>query len=118
MNSPKKLVNKEIFNIGLDNFQIVNLSYLIRETLPFDIEIEVAPDDADTRDYNVDFSKSEKIIGFKAKTSITDGIREIYSALKIGSVETGPRTVTVQWYKNILEAKNLVDSISLNGRIL
>jgi hypothetical protein len=53
----EKLVNREIFNVGLDNYQIKNLAYLVREQLPIDIEIDLAPDDADKRDYNVDFSK-------------------------------------------------------------
>jgi nucleoside-diphosphate-sugar epimerase len=30
----EKIVNKEVFNIGLDNFQIKNLAYLVREEFP------------------------------------------------------------------------------------
>ena len=113
-----KLINSEIFNIGLDNFQIKNLAYLVREELALPIEIDLAPDDADKRDYNVIFSKAEKIIGFKAKTTVTEGVREIYSALKNGKVDTGTKTVTVQWYRNILEAKLLLDSVVLDGRVI
>jgi nucleoside-diphosphate-sugar epimerase len=114
----EKIVNKEVFNIGLDNFQIKNLAYLIREELPFPIEIEVAPDDADKRDYNVVFSKAEERLGFKANKEVLHGIREIYLALKSGKVDVGPKTVTVQWYRNILEAKELMDSVLLDGRLI
>ena len=118
ISSKIELVNKEIFNVGLDNYQIKNLAYLVREELPFPVDIEVAPDDADKRDYNVVFKKAEEKIGFKAEVGVTHGIKEIYLALKSGKVDVGPKTVTVQWYRNILEAKALLDSVLLDGRII
>ena len=113
-----EIINGEIFNIGFDNFQIRNLAYLIKEILPIPIEIDIAPDDTDKRDYNVIFEKARKIIGFEAEVEVSFGIKEIYSALKSGKVDTGPRTVTVMWYRNILDAKKLLDEVILNGRIL
>lgn len=118
INAPTNIVNHEIFNIGLDNFQIKNLAYLVREQLSFPIEIENAPDDADKRDYNVLFEKAKRVLGFEASTSVNEGINEIYFALKTGKVETGQKTVTVQWYRNILAAKKLIDAVSLNGRVI
>ena len=112
------LVNKEIFNVGLDNFQIKNLAYLVREELPFNVEIDLAPDDADKRDYNVLFNKAQEKLGFLAKISVNQGIKDIYSALKAGQVDFGPKTITVQWYRNILEAKALLESVSLEGRVI
>jgi len=114
----EKIINKEVFNVGLDNFQIKNLAYLVREELPFPVEIDLAPDDADKRDYNVVFKKAQEKIGFKAEVSVTQGIKEIYLALKSGKVDVGPKTVTVQWYRNILEAKSLLDSVLLDGRVI
>ena len=114
----KDKINKEVFNIGLDNFQIKNLAYLVREELPFPVEIDIAPDDADKRDYNVVFSKAESVLGFKADTNVIKGIKEIYLALKSGNVDVGPKTITVQWYRNILDAKTLLDSVVLDGRII
>jgi nucleoside-diphosphate-sugar epimerase len=116
--SKEKTIAGEVFNIGLDNFQIKNLAYLVRDQLPFPIEIDIAPDDADKRDYNVVFDKANFILGFKAEKSVDFGINEIYSALKNDLVDSGMQTVTVQWYRNLIEAKKLLDSISLNGRII
>jgi nucleoside-diphosphate-sugar epimerase len=113
-----KKVSQEIFNIGLDNFQIKNLAFLVREQLPFPVEIDIAPDDVDKRDYNVIFSKAANILGFKADYKIEFGIKEIYDALKLDLVDTGPKTNTVQWYRNMLEAKKLLDTVSLNGRVI
>ena len=118
INSSIDNMNQEVFNIGLDNFQIKNLAYLVREELPINIEIDVAPDDADKRDYNVVFEKARNKLNFIPKVSVADGIREIYSALKNGSVDTGPKTVTVSWYRNILDAKRLLDEVILDGRVI
>jgi nucleoside-diphosphate-sugar epimerase len=118
ISSKKELINKEVFNIGLDNFQIKNLAYLVREELPLKVEIDVAPDDADKRDYSVVFKKAQEKLSFKAEIGVAQGIKEIYLALKSGKVDVGPKTVTVQWYRNILEAKELLDSVYLEGRVI
>ena len=118
INAEVKKVKSEIFNIGLDNYQIKNIAYLVRENLPFPVEIDIAPDDADKRNYSVNFSKIENQLSFKPKVQVENGIDEIYLALKNGSVDTSSKTVTVQWYRNIIEAKNLLDSIIVNGRVI
>jgi nucleoside-diphosphate-sugar epimerase len=118
LKSETQKVTSQIFNIGLDNFQIKNIAYLVREKLPFPVEIDIAPDDADKRNYSVNFQKAKEIIGYVAKVNIEQGVDEIYNALKNGNVDVGPKTVTVQWYKNILEAKKLIDSIIIDGKVL
>jgi nucleoside-diphosphate-sugar epimerase len=118
ISSDKMKINQEVFNVGLDNYQIKNLAYLVREELPFPVEIDLAPDDEDKRDYNVIFEKANKILGFKAKVSIADAVKEIYASLKSGTVDVGPKTITVQWYRSILEANKLIDSIKLDGRLI
>lgn len=116
--SPVDKVSGEIFNIGLKNYQILTLAYLVRETLPFPLEIDVAPDDPDRRNYNVSFQKARGMLGFEAEISVADGIREIYDALKAGEIDAEANTSTVNWYRSILEAKSLIDSVMLDGRIL
>ena len=112
------LVNKEIFNIGYKNFQIKSLAYLVRDELSFPVEIDVAPDDTDKRDYNVSFEKATDKLGFTAQVDVTHGIREIFAALKSGKVDTSIKTITVQWYRNILQAKQLIDEVALDGRVI
>ena len=118
IDSPVCKVNNEIFNVGLSNFQIRNLAYIVRETLPIKIEIDIAPDDADKRDYNVGFEKIKDVLKFQPVTGIEFGVNEIYSSLISGKVDTSTKTITVQWYKNILEAKKLIDSVTLNKRVI
>lgn len=118
MNADTKLVNKEIFNIGCDNYKVRTVASIIRETLPFKVDIDIAPDDADKRNYNVSFDKIGKVLGYKAKYDIDYGIKEIYEALKYGRLENTPKTVTVKWYQSILEAQKIVDRVTLNGRLI
>lgn len=108
----------EIFNIGNSNLRVINIAYIVRETIPFPIEIEMVPDDPDKRDYLVSFDKIQRVLGFQAQIGPQEGVREIYEALKCGDVLPKPWHYTVAWYKNIIEAKRIVDDIQLNGRYL
>jgi len=114
----KNLVENEIFNVGFTNSQVLNIAYSVREKIPFPINVEVVPDDPDRRDYRVNFSKINRVLGFQAQYSPEDGVAEIYEALKSGEVLLGPKTLTVQWYRRILEAKEIVDRVICDGRLL
>jgi len=116
--APAERVSGEVFNIGQENAQVLSIAYIVREALPFPLQIEIAPDDPDRRDYNVCFAKAKQQLGFEAEHTIAAGVREIYEALKTGAVENGPKTSTVKWYRNVLDAQKLVESITLNGRLL
>jgi len=118
LESDASKINREIFNVGSNNFKILSLAYIVRENIPFPIEVEAVPDDPDKRDYNVSFSKIRKDLNFTPQFTPADGVREIYEALKSGTANADPTTFTVSWYKKILEAQALLDQIKLNGRLL
>ena len=113
-----ELVNGEIFNVGAVNMQVLNVAYTIREAIPFPIDIQVVPDDPDKRSYQVSFDKIERVLGHASRRRPEEGAREIYEALKMGRVQSEPWTQTVGWYRRLLEAKQLVDRVMLNGRLL
>jgi nucleoside-diphosphate-sugar epimerase len=111
-------VDRQVFNIGLCNMQVRSLAFVVRETLPIPVQVSIAPDDADRRNYSIAFDKAAERLGFTARVPVEDGVREIYDALKYGRVESGPRTSTVGWYRSILDAKRLVSAVELDGRVL
>lgn len=117
---PASVVNGRVFNVGSSehNYQVLSLAYIVRENIPFPIELDIVPDDSDARNYNVSFARAEKELKFKPTQTPADGAREIYEALKLGRVDTGIKTVTVKWYQHIMEAKRLVDGLSMGGRLL
>ena len=120
MDQDPSIINGQKFNVGnsVHNFNILSLAYVVRENIPFPIEIEVVPDDEDKRSYNVSFEKIKNTLGFEPILSPGDGVKEIYEALKQGSVDTSKRTVTVGWYKHIMAAKQLVDTLVINDRLV
>ena len=113
-------IGGRVFNVGSDahNYQVLSLAYIVRETLPFPIDLEIVPDDSDVRDYSVSFERLGGEIGFAPKYRPADGTREIYEALKLGRLDTSLNTITVKWYQHIIEAKRLVDSLVIDGRLL
>lgn len=120
LDRPASLINRKVFNVGKteNNYQVLSLAYIVRENIPFPIELDVVPDDSDARDYRVSFDRAESDLGFSVEYSPADGTREIYEALKLGRVDTGLKTITVKWYQHIMDAKRLVDGLAIDGRLL
>ncbi len=115
---PTDMVNRQVFNVGRDNYQIRQLAFTVRENLPFPVTIETLPDNNDRRNYNASFDKARTVLGFEAKYDVAFAVNEIYQAIKKGDVDLGSRTVTVDWYRHLLDAQQLVSQVELNGRIL
>ena len=118
LNAPADRVAGAVFNIAHSNVQIRALAYLVRENLPFMVEIAMAPDDPDRRNYRVTAEKARTHLGFAAARDPAHGVREIYEALKRGDVDEEPQAYTVRWYQALIDAERLVREVAINGRIL
>lgn len=116
--APREAIHGEIFNVGLGNYRVLSLAYIVREALPFPVEIEIAPDDADKRNYHVSFEKLHTKLKFTPTITVAEGVGEIYQAMKEGRLSQGPESSTVGWYRTIVEAQRLVDRVILDGRLL
>ncbi len=117
--SDPDIVNGEIFNVGSNdqNFQIIDLAHKIGKAIgkPYKIEFYGDPD---RRSYHVDFSKIRNILNFRTEHTVEEAAREIYDALERDLIRDDPTTITVKWYKHLLEIHKLVKEIEKNGRIL
>jgi dTDP-4-amino-4,6-dideoxygalactose transaminase/nucleoside-diphosphate-sugar epimerase len=102
----------EAINVGADrlNYQICDLAALIQSHLP-NVELEVAPGDADRRTYHVNFEKMEELLGVEAKWTIEDSVREIHEALVDGRI---PEPQSSRYY-NIRLLKELVEKPATMG---
>jgi len=85
--APQAKVVRQIFNVGDDeqNITIGNLAKLVKKVVKKDKsgnEITISTDDSrdDKRNYFVSFNKIRKVLGFKASTDITSGIKEMKEA--------------------------------------
>lgn len=115
----REKVNGQIFNVGSNeqNYKIIDLAKEIGDAIgkPYKIEFFGDPD---TRSYEVDFTKIRNVLGFKPKYTVRDAAKEIYDALEKGILRDDIRTITVKWYKHLLEAYELIKNVELNDRIL
>ena len=117
--SDKDLVNGQIFNVGSNdqNFRIIDLAHRIGKTIGKPYEIEFYGE-IDRRSYQVDFSKIRRVLKYETTYTVEDGAREIYTALEKEEVKDDPTTITVKWYKYLLEIHKLIKEIEKNDRIL
>lgn len=74
-------VRGEVFNVGTENYQKKGLVELVKKYVP-DLEIDRQGGLPDNRDYKVSFEKIKKVVGFIPKRNVTDGIEELFWAMK------------------------------------
>lgn len=115
-----ELVNGQIFNVGSNeqNYQILPLARLIADAIGVDFNYEWYGT-TDNRSYRVSFDKIREILKFKPEFTPKEGAREVFKALKDGILNPDdPRTITVKWYKHLLEMDKKLREIKINDRIL
>jgi len=67
----------------------------------------------------VSFNKIKETLNFKPQYTLGDGAREVFDALKEGKLNADdPRTITVKWYKNLLEMQTFLKNVEINGALL
>lgn len=112
-------INGEIFNVGRNenNYQLKRLAKEIKDALPINVDIEWYGD-PDRRSYQVNFDKIEKILGWKAKWSASDGTKEIFEKIKKGELDKTPETITLQWYKELIKWHEIIKNVEMYGGIL
>jgi nucleoside-diphosphate-sugar epimerase len=115
-----EVVSGQIFNVGSDeqNIQIFDLAKLVAEacSLPFNYEWYGDPD---TRSYRVSFSKIKDTLNFEPQTSIKNGAKKVFDALKDGRLNPDdPRMITVRWYRHLLEMQQFIKDTEIDGVIL
>ena len=120
LQSEIRTVSGQVFNVGSNdqNCKIISLAYMVREALPFNVEVCVDYNDPDKRDYRVSFDKLTDRLGFACHGTVSKGVEEIYEALKNGRLEYSPKTVTVSWYKYLIEADKILSEVKMGEKLL
>tara|TARA_B100000927_G_scaffold289506_1_gene286259 strand:- start:636 stop:1652 length:1017 start_codon:yes stop_codon:yes gene_type:complete len=95
-------INGEIFNVGSSEnlYQLKDLAEKVKDIIG-NVDIEWYGE-ADHRSYRVNFGKIESI-GFKAVKNAEYGITEILQKLNAKELDKTPDTITLDWYKLIIE---------------
>ena len=118
LTAPADKVNGQIFNIGSDanNYQLGPLAEIVARETPRDVKIEWYGD-PDHRSYRVNFDKVEAL-GWKAKMRAEDGVRELVDALASGKTDKTTRTITLDWYQQLIEWHERIKNLEMHGGII
>ena len=111
-------INGEIFNVGsaANTYQIGPLGETVAKCVPKDVQIEWYGD-PDHRSYRVSFDKIEAL-GFRAELTAADGVAEICAALDAGAIDRETRTITLDWYKQLVDWHRIVREVEMYGGII
>lgn len=120
LEAPSEQVNGEIFNVGSNaqNYQVMPLARLIADSvgLPFEYEWYGSPDH---RSYRISFDKIEQVLGYRTEHDPADGAREIYEALQGNKLDPDdPRTITVDWYRRLIQMHGFLKETEIEGVLL
>ncbi len=120
LTAPAEKVNGQIFNVGCNaqNYQIKPLAEEVARGLnmPFEFEWYGAPDH---RSYQVSFNKLSSTLDWQPDFDAAKGARQIADQIKSGQLKPAdPRTITVGWYKTLIEGNRIAKEVAMNGEVL
>jgi nucleoside-diphosphate-sugar epimerase len=118
LTADSRRVNGQIFNVGSEknNYQLGPLAELVASTVPRPVKIEWYGD-ADHRSYRVGFEKIEAL-GYRAELSAEDGVRDTCHALETGLIDRTAKTITLDWYKELVAWHERLRQVEMYGGIL
>jgi len=90
-------VDGKIFNAGYENYKVSDIAKMVQNVVGNDVQIVTTPTD-DNRSYHVSSEKIKRELGFVARHSIQDAVRDLTDAFQSGKV---PDAMTDICYYNI-----------------
>jgi nucleoside-diphosphate-sugar epimerase len=96
-----KAVDGKIFNAGYENHSIMDIAGMVKKVVGRNVEIKIEPTN-DNRSYHVSSAKIKRELGFTAKRTIEDAVRDLKAAFDAGKV---PASFDDDRYFNIKRMK-------------
>jgi len=87
LEAPQEIVGSQIFNVGCNdqNYTIQQIGEMVHECV-FSAELLVNSNDADKRNYRVNFNKIRNQLGFTPQWTVRQGIQQVLDAIANGDV--------------------------------
>ena len=82
---PKEKISGKIWNAGFENFTVSQIAEMVKNVIGKDVLITTSPTN-DNRSYHISSEKIKNDIGFVAKHSIEDAVKDLKSAFDKGLV--------------------------------
>lgn len=88
LDAPAKQVTGEIFNVGSDvyNTRVIDLANRVGRHFS-NVQVDVAKDDDDLRNFRVQFAKIRERLGFYCQWSIDEGVQELRTYLEEQNID-------------------------------
>ena len=81
INTEKNLINKKTYNVGYDNYPVIEIATKVKKLLGSDIKLKLVPTN-DNRSYHISSKKIKDEIGFYPKKNIEDAIHDLKEAFE------------------------------------
>jgi len=101
--APKSKASGEIFNVGYDNYSVLELANTVKKVIGDDVNLKCSPTN-DNRSYHISSKKIKKILGFEPKKTISDAVNDLKLAFKKDLL---PNSLTDEKYFNIKKMQSL-----------
>lgn len=82
---PEEKIQRKIYNVGYQNYTVMQIAEMVRDTLGSNVEIEVTPSN-DLRSYHVNSDKIKNELGFVPRHTIQEAILDLRQAFEKGLV--------------------------------
>lgn len=105
LEAPAAVVNGRIFNVGDEksNLRVSEIAQTVAGLIE-GTEIVTLSESTDPRNYRCNFTRVRNELGFRTKVTPANAVTEIAKALAEGAVDTGVRTRTVDFYRQLLDS--------------
>jgi len=120
LSAPADKVNGQIFNVGSDsqNYQIKPLAEAVAGGLEMPFAYEWYGD-PDHRSYRVSFEKIRTALDYQPQEDAASGARVVAEGIKSGELDPNdPKTITVGWYKRLLEMSAFLKDVEHDGEVI
>lgn len=85
LGQPEETIQRKIYNVGYQNYTVMQIAEMVRDTLGSNVEIEVTPSN-DLRSYHVNSDKIKNELGFVPRHTIQEAIIDLRQAFEKGLV--------------------------------
>lgn len=107
--APHEKIHGETFNIGFQNHSIADIALIVKKVIEQDfpekgeIKIVTTPSN-DNRSYHVNSDKIRRVLGFSAKRTIEDAVKDLSRAFRNHLL---PNSFDEDWYYNVRTMKKI-----------
>lgn len=101
---PPEKIHRKVYNVGYHNYSVREIAEMVRDTLGGQIPIETSPTD-DIRSYHVSSRKIKEELGFEAKHSVQEAIKDLQRAFAAGLLPNSMDDIRYYNIKTMLAIK-------------